>query len=113
MERTIKITEFTINVCRSGVAYGHKVVTVQLSLAVLGVYAIIVVVYHFLVIVVIGKTATSWDSIGLLICLALNTQWPGHMEKTSVRVDLFVTYATPVNILIKAENSVETVLCND
>ena len=107
------LTQFSINAYDRGIGYGHSETTVPLSLAVLAIYGAIVIIYLIIIISVTGKTATSWDSIGELVALVLNTQRPGHMQNMSVGVDVCATYARPVNVRVNGKGSVEMVFDDD
>lgn len=107
------LTRFSINVVVDGIGYDHRETAVKLSIAVLSLYAAITIVCLFVTIVLTGRTATSWVSIGEVLALALNTQRPGHMLNTSVGVDLYKTYSKPVNVRVNEGGSVEMVFEDD
>ncbi|KAL9620313.1 MAG: hypothetical protein Q9160_005112 [Pyrenula sp. 1 TL-2023] len=87
-------------------------IPVQLSLAVLIIYSLIVCAY-FIYLFASGRSATSRNSIAEIVMLALNSKQPGHLESTSVGIGTMSKLREPINIRINEAGSVEMVFRND
>ncbi len=106
------LTPFEVESSVQGYGYDTSATTVRLSLAVLATYVLIATSY-ICYILASGRVGTSWDSIGELVMLSLNSKKPSHLRGTSVGVDTLSTYGQLVNIRINKENSAEIVFEND
>lgn len=91
---------------RSVHTYSSKSTTVQLSLAVIAIYCLVTIVYLGAVAWT-GVTGHSWDSIGELITLALNSRTPQHPKNVSVGIETLATYKEMVSIQANDEDRLE------
>lgn len=94
-----ELAQFEYEVRVSGYGYNTGPVTVPLSLIVLLIYICGALTY-LVWILVSGNTATSWDSVGDLVALALNSERPKDMQNTSIGIETLETFRRPVNIRI-------------
>lgn len=93
------LTKFEVERWVQGYGYDTSDTTVRLSLAVLATYALVATSYIFHSLAS-GRVGTSWDSIGELVMLTLNSKKPSHLLGTSVGVETFSTYGQLVNVRI-------------
>lgn len=85
----------------------------QHSLTVLCVYLLAVTGYTIYSLVT-GRTATSWDSSGEVVMLALNSRQPEHIKGSSVGVGTLATYRKPMNIRMHSKkNDAEMIFEDD
>ncbi len=107
------LAQYAIRHYVTGYGYDSSTVPVRLSLTVLFIYILIVTVYVAYSLFT-GRTATSWDSIGEVVMLALNSRQPEHIKGCSVGVETLSTYRKPVNIRIqKKKNEAELIFEDD
>ncbi|KAJ9612432.1 hypothetical protein H2200_004029 [Cladophialophora chaetospira] len=106
------LTFLDVEYSRTGYGYDVSHVTVKLSLAVLATYASIVVIY-LLYTLISGRSGTSWDSIGELFMLCLNSKQPSHLQGTSAGVETIGTYRKLMNVRINKARSAEIVFAHD
>ena len=106
------LVQYPIKFYTSGYGYDSSTIPVQLSLTVLCIYLLAVTGYtiHSLIT---GRTATSWDSIGEIVMLALNSRQPEHIKGSSVGVGTLATYRKPVNIRIHSKKNEAEVIFGD
>lgn len=97
---------------RKGIGFDSSTTAVQLSLTILIIYSMIVAGYLALMFV-LGRSATSWDSIAEIMMLALNSKQPEHLKGTSVGIETLSTVREPVNIRVNYAGSLEMVFEND
>ena len=103
-----------VEVVATSAASGYDLsqTAVKLSLTVFIVCCAIVIsylVYSFTT----GHTSSSWDSIGELFMLALNSRRPEHMSNTSAGVKTLATYREPIFVRVNEDESLEVVFAND
>ena len=96
----------------TGYAYSSSGTTVRVSIAVIGLYALITIPY-LVYSLTTGITATSWDIIGELVMLALNSKRPEHLKHVSAGIERLKTFREPVSIRVNDENSLELVFEDD
>lgn len=96
-----------------GYGYDSSTTPVKLSIVVLGIYSLIALAF-LSQILISGRFARSWDSVGEIFLLALNSRQPEHLHGASVGVETLATYREPVNIRVNDKNgSAEMVFRND
>lgn len=83
-----------------------------MSLVALSIY-VCVALAHFIYNLTTGHASSSWDSIGELLMLALNSRRPGHMQGTSAGVETLETYRRPVNVRIGPDRTAELIFDDD
>lgn len=91
---------------RAGYGYDSSGLPVRLSLAVLLAYCFIAtsnLIYSLLT----GRVGSSWDSIGDLLMLALNSRRPQRLSGTSAGADILSTYREPVAIRANGSDTIE------
>ena len=93
---------------QQGYGYDASDITIQLSLAVIGLYCGFAVV-HIRLLLITGYTGTSWDSISELLMLGLMSRTPTHLQCVSVGVEAMKTFREPVSIRINDAGGVELV----
>ena len=103
----LKLSRYVI-----GYVYSSAETTVQLALAVIALYTLIVVIY-LLYSLATGHAATSWDTISELVMLTLNSKPPSHLKHVSAGVECLATFREPVQIRVNDKNSLELVFKND
>lgn len=101
-----------VYVNKPGFGYDHDGVTVQLSMAVLTLYGIIAVAY-LAVTLVSGRTSGSWDSIGELLMLGLNSQRPAFLGPVTAGVESLATYKQYVTVGVNEDGALELVFAAD
>ncbi|KAL9106237.1 MAG: hypothetical protein Q9227_008705 [Pyrenula ochraceoflavens] len=106
------LAQFHVKQYVTGYGYNTSIVPVQLSLFVLGLYSLVVLAY-LVYSLATGRSGNSWDSIGDLFMLAMNSKQPEHLYSTSVGVDKSSTFGEPINIRENESGSVEVVFQND
>lgn len=106
------LTQVPIETLRSGYGYDSSRTPVRLSMAIIGAYSLLVLVF-LIYTVVSGQSATSWDSTGELVLLALNSRHPSHLSGTSVGAETLKTFGEPVNTRANKEGSLEMVFADD
>ena len=107
-----RLSQISVQMSRRGYGYDPSETTVQLALAVLTFYCLIVAVFTAYTIST-GVIATSWDTIGEFTLLALNSARPSHLPGTSVGVETLSTYRRQVSIRVNKGNSTELVFDDD
>ncbi|OAG42542.1 hypothetical protein AYO21_03127 [Fonsecaea monophora] len=96
-----------------GFGYNAEAITVQLSLAVLGLFCVFVATHMFLLLFT-GYTGTSWDSISELLMLGLMSRKPQYLgSHTSAGLDTLNIFREPVSVKVNDEGYVELVFEND
>jgi hypothetical protein len=95
-----------------GYGYNHESTTVQLSMAVLTLYSVISIAYLGITSIS-GRTSGSWDSIGELLMLGLNSKRPTFLGRTSAGVETLNTYRQQVCILVNEDDGLELVVDDD
>ena len=107
------LAQYPIKHYVSGYGYDSSTIPVRLSLVVLCLYILAVTAYTAYSLVT-GHTATSWDSIGEVVMLALASRQPEHIKGCSVGVETLSTYRKPVNIRVhKTKNEAEMIFEDD
>lgn len=87
--------------------------TVKLALAVLILYQVIVVMF-FTWTFKVGLASLSWDSVGDLLMLALNSKTPNFLGHTSAGIESLQTYGQDVRVMASTSgNEVELLFDND
>lgn len=105
--------QYSVRRYASGYGYDSSTVPVRLSLSVLAAYAVAVAAYAIYTMTT-GRTATSWDSIGEVILLALKSRQPENMDKCSIGVETMATYRKVVKIRINEDSQeAEMILADD
>jgi len=98
---------------RNGVGYNGAGITVQLALAVLTLYCVVASCYLIFMLVT-GEAGSSWDSIGELFMLALNSPPPPEtLGRTSAGVETLHTFQQPVSIRVNGAQACELVFENN
>ena len=62
---------------------------------------------------VTGDTGHSWDSVGELLLLGLNSRSPEHLGSTSAGTERLKTFGEPVSVKVNDGGSLELVFAND
>ena len=106
------LTYQVISQFQQGYGYNAEDITVQLSLAVLGIYCVFVVTHVFLLILT-GHAGTSWDSISELLMLGLMSQKPKHLGHVSIGIETMKTFREPVSVKVNDQGHAELVFEND
>ncbi|OQV00450.1 hypothetical protein CLAIMM_05942 [Cladophialophora immunda] len=107
------LTYQVVSQSQQGYGYNAEDITVQLSLAVLGVFCVFVVTHIFLLILT-GYTGTSWDSISELLMLGLMSRKPEYLgPHTGAGLDTLNIFREPVSVKVNDEGHVELVFEND
>ena len=106
------LAQFKVQHFVHGYGYDTSDTAVKLSLAVLATYALIVLI-QLVYSLVRGRVGTSWDSIGEVVMLSLNSGRPTHMQGTSVGVETTGTFGKMMNVRINKSNSAEIVFDDD
>jgi hypothetical protein len=95
-----------------GFGYGNHSTSVRLSMAVLGFYCVITVIYLAYMLFT-GRSSTAWNSSIELVALALQSKRPDHLGKVSVGIDNLGTFNEGVGIRANADNELELVFAHD
>ena len=106
------LTQYAIRSYEAGYGYDVSTIPVQLSLAVLFIYVLVVASYKIYTLAS-GRTVTSWDSIDDLVVLALKSRPPEHMQASSVGVGTMSTYRKRMNIRIHSKNNEAEMVFDD
>ncbi|KAL9620730.1 MAG: hypothetical protein Q9160_004743 [Pyrenula sp. 1 TL-2023] len=107
------LVHFEIQDYLNGYGYDSSTTPVKLSLAVLMLYSVIVVTF-LLYVFITGRSASSWDSIGEIVTLAMNSQRPeNRLENTSVGIEALTTFREPVNIRVSRERGAMELVFRD
>ena len=106
------LTQYDVRSYETGYGYDTSTIPVQLSLAVLFIYVLVVATYATYSIAS-GRTATSWDSVGDLVVLALKSRPPEHMKGSSVGVGTMSTYRKRMNIRIHSKKNEAEMIFED
>lgn len=102
-----------VNLYRSGYGYDVASIPVQLSLAVVGIYAFIAIV-HLVCTFVTGNVASSWDSFAELLMLGIKSPPPNRLLKgTNVGIETVGTFKEPLNVRVNEAGTVELVFRRD
>jgi len=98
---------------KTGHEYDNNGITVHLSIAVLIIYNILTISY-LLWTFITGRTSGSWDSIGELLMLALNSKRPTFLGRTSAGVENLNTYRQEVSVMVnELDECLELVFADD
>ena len=97
---------------KAGYGYNADSTTVQLSMAILGLYSLIAIAYLGITCVS-GQTSRSWDSVGELLMLGLNSKRPSFLGRTSAGVERLNTYRQQVFVLVNEDDGLELVFEKD
>ena len=94
--------------------HGHNLegTTVRLSLAALLMYSAIATTY-LVHTCISGRTSGSWDTIGELLLLGLNSKAPRFLGRTSAGVEKMNTYRQQVCVLVNEKDGLELVFDDD
>lgn len=102
-----------VDLFRSGYGYNSASVPVQLSLAVVAVYAFIAI-FYLTYIFITGHVASSWNSFGELFLLAVNSSPPrGILKGTNVGVATAGPFREPVHVMANGKGTIELVFMRD
>lgn len=107
-----KLTQLAVHRHALGYGYDTATVPVRLSLAALCLYCLLALIY-LAIMLVTGRTSSSWDSVSQLFMLGMNSTMPDHLEKTSVGIETLSTFREPISIRVLGERSVNVVFNND
>lgn len=110
-----ELTQLELHQVFLGAGYDSQGVTVKLALAVISTYCFIAISY-VVYTVVTGNTGTSWDSIGELVLLAVNSKPPGpdvNLQNTSAGAATLATFKEKVNVMVNQQGSLEFVFDKD
>ncbi|KIX98695.1 uncharacterized protein Z520_05996 [Fonsecaea multimorphosa CBS 102226] len=107
------LTYQVVSQSQQGYGYNAQDITVQLSLAVLGVFCVFVATHIFLLLLT-GYTGTSWDSISELLMLGLMSRKPEYLgPHTSAGLETLNIFREPVSVKVNNEGHVELVFEHD
>lgn len=107
------LTYQAVSQLKQGYGYNAKDITVQLSLAVLGIFCVFVVA-HVFVLFLTGYSGNNWDSISELLMLGLMSRKPDHLgPHAGVGLETLKTFREPVSVKVNDEGHVELVFEND
>ncbi|KAJ9659042.1 hypothetical protein H2198_003331 [Neophaeococcomyces mojaviensis] len=110
---TDSLYQLKVDWFRSGYGFNSSGITVRLSITVLVIYDVLVVSYLIWTFVT-GRTSSSWDSVGELLMLALNSKRATFLGRTSAGVESLSTYRQEVNVKVnELDESLELVFIND
>jgi hypothetical protein len=107
-----QLSQQIIYAMRRGYGYSYADVTVQLSLAVVGLYCLITVFYLAYTLLT-GLAGSSWDSISELLMLGLCSPRPDHLKHISAGVATLSTFREPVSVRVNDEDSLQLVFDKD
>lgn len=102
------LSQFQYEQMTTGYGYDRTTTTVKLALAVILFYLTCVFTYLIYTIWT-GYTATSWNSIGELVALALNSERPKGLDNTSVAIETLETFRKSVCVRANEAGSLELV----
>ncbi|OAL52091.1 hypothetical protein IQ07DRAFT_642966 [Pyrenochaeta sp. DS3sAY3a] len=114
-ENIFKVLGFSIiplKMTSYGYGYNLAPMSVRLSLAVIGAYCVITILYMSYILMT-GLTSTAWDSAAELVLLALQSKRPGHLGHTSVGISSMKTLQEGIGIRANDENELELVLAKN
>lgn len=98
-----------VNLYRSGYAYDVASIPVQLSLAVVAMYAFIAIV-QLVCTFITGHVTSSWDSFAELLMLGIKSPPPNRLLKsTNVGIQTAGTFKEPLNVRGNKAGTVELV----
>lgn len=105
------MSQIVLKKYRLGVSYASFEISVQLSAVVIALYCLIVITY-FAFMGLLGITGTSWDSVGKLFLLALNSEHPSArnldlLVNTSAGAETFATFNKEVSVISNHGGSLE------
>lgn len=106
------LLQVRVETFRIGYGYDSSKTPVKLSLTILVIYCLVALAY-LLFIFISGQTANSWDTMGELVLLALNSRRPSHLSGTSAGTETLKTFREPVNVRANKEGSLEIVFADD
>ncbi|OAP61639.1 hypothetical protein AYL99_03842 [Fonsecaea erecta] len=107
------LTYQVVSQSQQGYGYNADDITVQLSLAVLGVFCVFMVMHIFLLLLT-GYTGSSWDSVSELLMLGLMSRKPEYLgTHTSAGLETLNVFREPVSVKVNNEGYVELVFDND
>lgn len=95
-----------------GYGYNREGVTVQLSVAVLGLYCVMIVIFLTWSLLT-GLTGSRWDSASEFFTLGLNSKKPTHLGCTSAGIDTLSTFRQLVSVRVNDEESLELIFQDD
>lgn len=101
-----------LKVTSYGYGYDLAPMSVRLSLAVIGAYCVITILYMSYILMT-GFTSTAWDSAAELVLLALQSKRPGHLGHTFVGISSMKTLQEGIGIRANDENELELVLAKN
>lgn len=97
----------------SGYGYSNASTTVKLSLVVLIIYCITVFMY-LIYLLVTGMASTAWNSAVEFLILALQSDCPKHLGRSTVGVEKMATFREPVGVReAQKDDGVQLVFAND
>ena len=95
-----------------GFGYGNHPTSIRLSMAVLGFYCVIAVIYLAYMLFT-GHSSTAWNSSIELVALALQSKRPDHLGNVSMGIVNLGTFNEGVGIRANADNGLELVFAHD
>ncbi|KAK5266665.1 hypothetical protein LTR99_007276 [Exophiala xenobiotica] len=113
LSKPSSLTYQVVSQLLQGYGYDAKDITVQLSLAVLGIFCLFVLAHVFLLLLT-GYSGNSWDSISELLMLGLMSRKPDHLgTHVGVGLETLKTFREPVSVKVNDEGHIELVFEND
>jgi hypothetical protein len=113
LSKPSSLTYQVVSQLQQGYGYDAKDITVQLSLAVLGIFCVFVLA-HVSLLLLTGYSGNSWDSISELLMLGLMSRKPDHLgPHVGVGLETLKTFREPVSVKVNDEGHVELVFEND
>lgn len=106
------LARFSIQDYYQGYGYNSSTVPVRLSIVILCIYSLFAIIFIAYTLLS-GQSASSWNSIGEVVMLALNSKQPEHLYDVSVGVETLSTYREPINIRTNKDKSAEMVVLNN
>ncbi len=97
------LTRFSLQSYHTGYGYNKQGVPVCLALAALALYCLVISSY-IIYSVYSRHVASSWDSIGELLLLALNSHRPESLRATSVDASTLAVSKEPVSVKVNEHN---------
>jgi hypothetical protein len=101
-----------VRVQKPGYGYNSEDKTVKLSMAVITLYSLIAIIYLGITCIS-GRTSASWDSVGELLMLGLNSRPPTFLGRTSAGVSTLNTYRQHVRVMVNEDDGLELVFDED
>jgi hypothetical protein len=89
---------------QAGYGYDTSELTVKLSLAVLGAYCFLVILYLSISCFVWKSECMAWNTPAELVTLASQSRYPEHLGSTSVGINTLKTFKEPVSVGVNEQN---------